>query len=68
MGKRLIDEYLATKPLSQCKDFKQTMEVICKQAMKMFLGVQGEIKQWEGDKCCTLLLKDNPLADFVVLP
>ena len=34
----------------------------------MFLGVQAEIIAYEDNKAFSLVLPDNPLADFVVLP
>ena len=35
----------------------------------MFLGVTADIANWEADgQSCSLMFKDNPLADFVVLP
>ena len=35
----------------------------------MFLGVTPDITEWDSQfKSCCLVLKDNPLADFVVLP
>lgn len=38
-------------------------------AFVMFFGVQVEIKNWDGEfKSCNLILKENPLEDFVVLP
>ncbi len=70
MGKRMIDEFLARsmKPYN-CKDFHTTMDVLSKQAFKMFLGATGECTNWDEDgKTCSLIIKDNPLADFVVLP
>ena len=45
------------------------MDVIGLQAMHKFLGVKGEITQWEQqDKQCTLVLGMNPLSEFVMLP
>ena len=47
----------------------QTAELISKQAFKMFLGVTADVVNWDTEKrSCSLLLKDNPLSDFVVLP
>ena len=37
--------------------------------MKMFLNVQAEAEQWSEDKTsCFLVIKDNPLAEYVILP
>ena len=45
IGCRLIDEFFAKSPPNQglCQDFKETAEVISKQAFKMFLGVTAEV-------------------------
>lgn len=48
------------------------MEVVSKLAFKMFFGVTAELANWEGEgkqaRACSLLIKDNPLSDFVMLP
>ena len=67
----MIDEFFARQVPHQdnCKDFKQTMEVLAKQGFKTFLGIVPEITDWREDKkSCSLVLKENPLAEFVVLP
>ena len=71
MGCRMIDDFFArSKSANQtCKDFKQTMDVLAKQAFKMFLGVYADVTKWDAQfQQCSLILKDNPLNDFVVLP
>ena len=30
-----------------CRDFRQTMEVLAKQAFKMFLGVYADVANWD---------------------
>jgi len=45
------------------------MEVVAKQAFRMFLGVYADVTNWDDQmQSCSLILKDNPLSDFVVLP
>ena len=45
------------------------MNVVAKQAFRMFLGVFADVTNWDAQQqCCSLVLKDNPLSDFVVLP
>ena len=45
------------------------MEVLAKKAFKMFLGVYAEVADWDSEgKTCSLILNENPLNDFVVLP
>jgi hypothetical protein len=58
-----------------CKTFKETCEVIAKQAFKMFLGASCDVSavpHSEDDpeqlQQFSLILRENPLADFVVLP
>jgi len=70
MGKRLVDDFFARAlPITPCRDFQTTMDVISKQAFKMFLGVSAVTSQWSEDKReCNITFKENPLAEFVVLP
>lgn len=36
---------------------------------KMFLGVTASVSNWDADgTCCSIVLEDNPLVDFVELP
>lgn len=36
---------------------------------KMFLGVSASVTNWDADgTCCSIVLEDNPLVDFVELP
>ena len=45
------------------------MNVLAKQAFRMFLGVYADVTNWDSQyQSCSLILKDNPLCDFVVLP
>ena len=73
MGCRMIDDFFARSRAQNqvpCKDFRQTMEVLAKQAFKMFLGVYADV-HWDQNgqgQTCSLILRDNPLSDFVVLP
>lgn len=70
MGCRMIDEFFARTPsVAPCQDLPQTAELIAKQAFKMFLGTTADVSNWDKDKkSCSLVLRENPLADFVVLP
>ena len=35
----------------------------------MFLGVTASVSNWDADgTCCSIILEDNPLVDFVELP
>ena len=73
MGSRMVDDFFASQKgaaINQpCTDFKQTMSVLGRQAFKMFLGISADVIGWdETEKVCSLVMKENPLNDFVVLP
>ncbi|XP_071723777.1 uncharacterized protein [Rutidosis leptorrhynchoides] len=69
MGIRLIDDFLAKSHVSRCVDFKETAENIAKVGFKMFLGVAASVSNWNADgTCCSIILEDNPMVDFVELP
>ncbi|XP_010539280.1 PREDICTED: trafficking protein particle complex subunit 3 isoform X2 [Tarenaya hassleriana] len=68
VGIRLIDEFLAKSGVSRCVDFKETAEAVAKVGFKMFLGVTASVTNWDADgACCSIILEDNPLVDFVEL-
>ena len=68
----MIDDFFARQRASNqvaCRDFRTTMDVVAKQAFKMFLGVYADVTNWDAQgQSCSLILRDNPLNDFVVLP
>ncbi|KAJ1545086.1 transport protein particle 22 kDa subunit [Cladochytrium tenue] len=70
IGVRLIEDFLARSGLlGRCSDFRETAEVISKVGFKMFLGISPTVANWSADsKEFSLLLDDNPLAEFVELP
>jgi len=69
IGIRLIDDFLAKSHVSRCIDFKVTAETIAKVGFKMFLGITASVSNWDADgTCCSIILEDNPLVDFVELP
>mmetsp|Transcript_32217 Transcript_32217/g.91391 ORF Transcript_32217/g.91391 Transcript_32217/m.91391 type:complete len:181 (+) Transcript_32217:293-835(+) len=69
IGTRLVDEFLAKTNTSRCADFKDAAEKIAKAGFKMFLGVSAIATNWSADGSeCSLILEENPLADFVELP
>ncbi|KAM7268103.1 hypothetical protein ACFE04_010269 [Oxalis oulophora] len=69
IGIRLIDDFLAKSHVSKCIDFKETAETIAKVGFKMFLGITASVSNWDADgTCCSIILEDNPLVDFVELP
>jgi len=67
IGTRLIDEFLAKTQLPACNSFHETSEIIAKVGFKMFLGIHVEVANASAT-AFSLLLSDNPLAEFVELP
>ncbi|KAK6539551.1 transport protein particle 22 kDa subunit [Orbilia ellipsospora] len=70
IGLRLIEDFLAKSNMQQkCANFRDTADVISKVGFKMFLNIIPTIANWSSDnKQFSLLLDENPLADFVELP
>lgn len=70
IGCRMVDEFFAKAPQQGlCKDLADTARVIGEQAFKMFLGVAAEVHNFDPEnKAFSLILRENPLADFVILP
>lgn len=69
IGVRVVDEYCAKARGVRCRSFRETMDVVAKDAFRMFLGVAAVAEGWAPDaSACTLRIPDNPLADFVELP
>ncbi len=68
MGTRLVDEFLAKSQIRNCKNFKQTAELIARVGFKMFLGVEGNVKKTNDEVSFVLQIPNNPLNDFVELP
>lgn len=55
--------------MAPCRDFRTTIDVIAKQALRMFLNISAEVEKWdEVNKTCCLSIRDNPLAEYVILP
>jgi hypothetical protein len=69
IGLRLIEDFLAKASTGACQNFRDTAELVSKVGFKMFLNVTPTVTQWSGDgKAFTLVLEENPLAEFVELP
>mmetsp|Transcript_40181 Transcript_40181/g.93385 ORF Transcript_40181/g.93385 Transcript_40181/m.93385 type:complete len:190 (+) Transcript_40181:83-652(+) len=69
IGLRLVDEFLAKSGVSTCQDFRETCEVIAKVGLRMFLGISAEVVMWNRElTACSLVLQENPLAEYVELP
>jgi hypothetical protein len=69
MGIRLIEDFLARTSTPRCTDFRETAEVISKVGFKMFLNMTPVVGNWNADaREFSLILDENPLAEFVELP
>ncbi|CUM50961.1 unnamed protein product [Debaryomyces tyrocola] len=69
IGLRLIEEFVAKTGAQRCQTFKETAEIISKVGFKIFLNIQPVVTNWSQDgKSFSLILVDNPLAEFVELP
>lgn len=69
IGVRLIEDFLAKTNVSSCSNFKETAEMVAKVGFKMFLNITPVVTNWAVDnKSFSLLVDENPLADFVELP
>ncbi len=70
MGIRMVEDFLSRNPqVGRCSDFRETADVLSKQAFKMFLGIQPQVTNWNPtfDEF-SLILDTNPLTEFVELP
>ncbi|TIC34504.1 putative TRAPP complex component Bet3 [Wallemia mellicola] len=67
IGTRLIEEFLSKNPEVKCKNFNDTGEAIAKVGFKTFLNITPEVVH-NGSNEFTLVIEDNPLNQFVVLP
>ena len=72
IGIRLIDEFLAKSGVdmeSPCSSFRETADMICKVAFRMFLNMNAECSNWSTEEnYFSVTFNDNPLTEFVELP
>jgi hypothetical protein len=69
IGIRLIEDFLAKTGTGRCLSFKDTAEVISKVGFKIFVNVTPQVVNWSQDgRAFSLILDENPLAEFVELP
>ncbi|KAH3670641.1 hypothetical protein OGAPHI_001156 [Ogataea philodendri] len=69
IGVRLIDEFLQKTQLPRCSNFRDMAEVVSKVGFKIFLNIVPTVTNWSADvSTFSLVLTENPLADFVELP
>ena len=53
----------------RCFDFREAADAVAKGGLRLFLGVGASTQNWAPDGLsCSLVLDENPLADFVELP
>lgn len=69
IGSRLVEDFLARSSITQCRNFRETADVIAKVAFKMYLGVTARVTFWTlaGDDC-SIFLEKNPLMDYAEVP
>ena len=70
IGCRMAEEFFAKAPSNGlCRDFTDKARVLGEQAIKIFLGVAAEVANFDADgKAFSLILRENPMGDFVILP
>ncbi|RKO92829.1 NO signaling/Golgi transport ligand-binding domain-containing protein [Blyttiomyces helicus] len=69
IGVRLIEDFLAKSGTAKCGDFRETADLIAKTGFRIFLGIVPSVANWSADsREFSLILDENPLADFVELP
>jgi len=83
IGTRLIEDFLAKSNLGKCTDFREVGEVVSKVGFKSFLNITptivhgalppssptpGRPPSTSTGSFFTLILDENPLAEFVELP
>ncbi len=64
IGIRLVDEFLAKTRMGRCSSFKETAEVIAKQAFLMFINVNASITNFsaDGKECSLVCYKHDSIA------
>eukprot|EP00871_Galdieria_phlegrea_P001336 jgi/Galph1/2202/GphlegSOOS_G907.1 len=69
IGVRLIEDFLAKSGVAACSSFEESVEVICRVAFKMFLGIRATVSNWNSSyNSCSIIFDENPLAEYVELP
>ncbi|KAJ3381529.1 transport protein particle 22 kDa subunit [Lobulomyces angularis] len=69
IGCRLIEDFLAKSGIGKCQDFKETAEIITKTGFRLYLGITPTVTNFSSDnKEFSIILDENPLAEFVELP
>lgn len=69
IGIRLIEDFLAKTGTGRCQSFKETADVVSRVGFKIFLNISPQVANWSQDgKAFSLILNENPLAEFVELP
>lgn len=69
IGIRLVEDFFAKSGSGRCANLRETAEAISKVGFKIFLNVSPTVAGWTADgRAFSLVLDENPLADFVELP
>ncbi len=64
IGIRLVDEFLAKAKITKCSSFKDTADVIAKQALPMFLNIAANVTNWSPDQTECSLVSSVPPTGF----
>uniref|UniRef100_H2Y868 Trafficking protein particle complex subunit n=1 Tax=Ciona savignyi TaxID=51511 RepID=H2Y868_CIOSA len=69
IGVRLVEDFMARSNMGKCQDLRETADVIAKLAFKMYLNIVPTVANWSpANDEFSLILENNPLAEFVELP
>ncbi|MES1922694.1 Trafficking protein particle complex subunit 3 [Bonamia ostreae] len=68
MGKRMCEEFLLLSENQNCSSFKESVDVIAKTALKVYLGTTAEVKKTENPNVFVMFLEHNPLEKYLNLP
>ncbi|BFZ53334.1 hypothetical protein PYCC9005_000357 [Savitreella phatthalungensis] len=69
IGTRLVEDFLARTNIGRCRDLRETADILSKVGFKIYLNITPAVTNWSADsRAFSLILDDNPLADFVELP
>uniref|UniRef100_A0AC35U219 Trafficking protein particle complex subunit n=1 Tax=Rhabditophanes sp. KR3021 TaxID=114890 RepID=A0AC35U219_9BILA len=70
IGLRIADDFLSkNSSIGKCTDMRQLADVLARNALKTYLGVNGQVSSWNsaGDEC-SIVIDSNPLTEFVEVP
>ena len=66
IGARIVDEFLAKARITKCGSFRDTTEIIARQAFPMFLSVQATVDEWNPDGTECRMVRIGGFGVFVL--